>query len=194
MKKININLFILLTGIILLTSFSSAHGQLAVDPAASSLKWTGYHLGKSYEHYGFVTLKEGKLEIRDSKITAGEFVIDMNSITAEDVTDAKDNNKLVNHLKSDDFFSTKKFPEAKLVITGSELAGHGKLKTSGNLTIRGITKPITFETTLVEKNGAYEAYADLKIQRTDYKVMYGWKVENAILSGEFRMEVKVVAR
>lgn len=194
MKKINFNIFIVLVGIILLASISRVNGQLAVDPAASSLKWTGYHLGKSYEHYGFVTLKTGRLEIRDNKITAGEFVIDMNSITVEDVTEAKENTKLVNHLKSEDFFGTKKYPEARLVVTGSEPIGNGKLKTTGNLTIRGITKPITFETTLVEKDGGIEAYADIKIQRTDFKVMYGWKVENAIISGEFRMEVRLVAR
>lgn len=194
MKNVNFLPPLTLVAFILLSAFTGMDGRLTVDPSASKLKWTGYHLGKSYEHYGLVTLKKGNLEIRDGKITAGEFVIDMNSITVEDVPDAKDNAKLVNHLKSDDFFSTKKYPEARLVITGSEPVGTGKLKTTGNLTIRGITKPIAFETTLVEKNGTIEAYADLKIQRTDFKVMYGWKVENAILAGEFRMEVNVVAR
>lgn len=193
MKK-TVALFLALILVASLSSFKSntADGNYSVDTNTSQLKWTGYHLAKSYEHNGFVKIKSGKFSVGNDKITGGEFIIDMNSITNNDLTDAKDNAKLVNHLKSDDFFNVKKFPEAKLVIKKSEVAGTG-LKVTGDLTIRGITKTIEFDATLKEVGtNRVEAIADLKIQRTDFQVMYGWKIENAMLSGEFRMEIKLV--
>lgn len=192
MKKIILGL----CSIILLLVFSAfrvPEGTYSVDSQASKLRWTGYHLAKSYEHTGFVTIKSGKLEVSGGLITGGNFVIDMNTITNEDLTSAKDNAKLVNHLKSKDFFNVKQFPEANLVIKNSTSSGSG-LKVNADLTIRGITKPITFDATLTENGNTVEANATLTIVRTDYEVMYGWKVENAMLSGEFKMDVKLVAK
>ena len=186
--------FVTLILVATLSAFNviSTDGNFTVDTSASQLKWTGYHLAKSYEHNGYVKIKSGKFTVSGDKITSGEFVMDMSSISNNDVTNAKDNAKLVNHLKSDDFFNTKKFPEAKLVIKGSEVSGSG-LKVTADLTIRGITKAITFDATLQEgENGKVSANATITVQRTDFEVMYGWKVENAMLSGEFKMDVKLV--
>lgn len=166
-----------------------------IDTKASELKWTGYHLAKSYEHTGNVQLKSGSLTTDGEKITSGSFVIDMTSITNSDIEDEKDNKKLVSHLKAEDFFHVEKHPEAKLVITGSEETGDNTYETTGDLTIRGITKEITFDT-VIEKITDEEivATADLRVPRTEFKVMYGWSLENAMLDGEFRMEVKLVAK
>ena len=173
-----------------LLSFKSLESSLKVDTSESQLKWTGYHLAKSYEHWGYVGLKAGKATVKNGKITAGEFVIDMNTITSEDVEKESDKAKLVGHLKSDDFFAVEKYPEAKLVIKKMNASG----KTTGDLTIRGITKPVEFQTTIEQATDSkLVATADIKVDRTDFKVMYGWKLENAILSNEFRMEVKIVA-
>jgi len=176
------------------SSFRKGDTAYTVDTEASQLKWTGYHLAKSYEHAGLIKLKSGKLTVNKGVITSGEFVADMNSITDTDITDAEKNGKLVNHLKSPDFFDVANNPEAKLVITKSTAAANGVLKATGDLTIRGITKTIEFDAKLTETGKQVEATADLKITRTDFKVMYGWNVENAVLSGEFRLEVKLVAK
>ena len=117
-------------------------------------------------------------------------MIDMNTISSEDVEKESDKAKLVGHLKSDDFFSVEKYPEAKLVIKKMNASG----KTTGDLTIRGITKEVEFQTKIEQATDSkLVATADIKVDRTDFKVMYGWKLENAILSNEFRMEVKIVA-
>lgn len=191
----NLMLFIVLGVSIVLMSFTGnqSAGTFKIDTKASQLKWTGYHLAKSYEHTGFVTLKSGNLITDGEKITGGEFVIDMNTITDVDLKDAKDNAKLTNHLKSEDFFAVSQFPEAKLVITGSEKTGDNTYKTTADLTIRGITKTITFDTKVTKLTDTeIVASADFNVKRTDFKVMYGWKVENAMLSGEFRMQVSLV--
>lgn len=193
MKKITFSL-LLLAIVATFSAFAPVGATYSIDADASQLKWTGYHLAKSYEHTGFVKVKSGKLAVDKGAITSGEFVIDMATLTSTDVTDAEKNGKLVGHLKSADFFDVANNPEAKLVITKSFASSNGSLKTTGDLTIRGITKTIEFETVLTENGGQIVAIADLKIMRTDFNVMYGWKVENAMLSGEFRMEVKLVAK
>ncbi|TRX62157.1 YceI family protein [Fulvivirga sp. M361] len=173
------------------SAFEASKDTFTVNHTESELKWTGYHLAKSYEHWGYVQLKSGTLNVTDGIITSGQFIIDMNSISNKDVEKEKENTKLVSHLKSNDFFAVKKFPEAKLVINKSDASG----KSTGDLTIRGITKEVEFQTTIQESSSdKVVAVADIKVDRTDFKVMYGWKVENAILSNEFRMQVKIVAK
>ncbi len=190
MKKQLTLVTLALVGMISLASFKALETKYSVSTQDSQLKWTGYHLAKSYEHWGHVNIKSGSVTVSDGKITSGEFTIDMTSIANKDVEGEKDSKKLDGHLKSDDFFAVEKHPEAKLVITKVDGSG----KATGNLTIRGITKEIQFATKVEEISGSkLVATADIKVDRTDFKVMYGWKLENAILSNEFRMEVKIVA-
>lgn len=172
-----------------LTSFLTIEkSSYKVDVGQSNLKWTGYHLAKSYEHNGNVKLKSGSLEVENGKITGGDFVIDMTTITNNDQEGGK-NTKLVNHLKSDEFFNAEKFPEAKLVINKVEGS-----KASGKITIRNITEPISFDFKVDEASDSkIIATATLSIDRTKHEVSYGWTIENAMLSNEFKMEVKLVA-
>lgn len=186
-------LFVVLAGV--LTAFTVPDEKLAVDTAASQLKWTGYHLAKSYQHWGLVNLKSGSISTDGNKITSGEFVIDMTTIVDKDLEKAEDNAKLVGHLKSEDFFAVGKFPEAKLVIKKTEKKTGNIYNTTADLTIRGITKEITFDTVIKSiSKSALEATADFKVKRTDFEVMYGWTLENAMLDGEFRIEVQLVAK
>lgn len=168
---------------------------LPVDINSSEIKWTGYHLAKSYEHWGYVTLKSGFISTDGERITSGEFVIDMNSINNKDVADAKESAKLVGHLKADDFFGVEKYPNAKLVIKKTEKKEGNTYFTTADLTIKGITKEITFNTEVKSlKANQIEAMADIKIKRTDFNVMYGWSLTNAILDDHFRLQVNLVAR
>ena len=144
-------------------SFVQPADELKVDTAASEVKWTGYHLAKSYEHWGYVNLKSGSVMTEGNKIISGQFVIDMTSISDKDLEKAKDNAKLVNHLKSDDFFNTEKFPEAKLMIKSTSLKSGSTYSTVADLTIRGITKEIKFDIEMKSSNAsAIEATASFK--------------------------------
>jgi len=160
-----------------------------VDASKSTVKWTGYHLAKSYEHNGNVTIKSGSLDIDNGKITGGSVVIDMTSISNNDLDDKKKNAKLVGHLKSGDFFAVEKHPEAKLAITKVE--GN---KATGKITIRGITEEISFELSDVKvSDEMVSASTTLKVDRTKHEVSYGWTLENAMLSNEFQLEINIVA-
>jgi len=52
------------------------------------------------------------------------------------------------HLRSADFFEAEKFPGATFKSTKVESAGEGKLSVTGDLTIKGITKPVVLDVTL----------------------------------------------
>lgn len=178
-----------------LMSFTTPDEALPVDIKSSEIKWTGYHLAKSYEHWGYVNLKSGTVSTDGKKLTGGEFIIDMNSISNKDIESEKDNAKLVGHLKSDDFFGVNEFPEAKLVIKGSELKSGNIYTTTADLTIKGITKEIQFDSEVKSiSTSEVQASADLRIKRTDFNVMYGWSIENAVLDGEFRLQVNLIAK
>lgn len=187
-------LLITILSAITLFAFNNApKATFTVDKDATTVKWTGFHLAKSYEHKGTIAVKSGSLEADNGVISAGEIVIDMNTISCTDLEGEK-KAKLEGHLKSEDFFAVDKFSEAKLVITGSESKGDNVYTTSANLTIRGITKPISFETSVTESgDNKIAASAVIMVPRTEFEVMYGWKVENAVLSGEFKLEVALTA-
>lgn len=142
----------------------------------SELKWNGKKVGG--EHYGAISLKSGNLTVDKNKVTGGKFVIDMNSITVEDIKDAEYNGKLVGHLKNDDFFSVEKFPTATFEIKSlapiaKAAAGKPNYKVNGLLTIKGITKPVQFPATITVKNGVATAKADVTVNRAQYDVKYG---------------------
>lgn len=183
----------ILSGVILFAFKSAPEATFSVDTNATTLKWTGYHLAKSYEHTGNIQVKSGSLESNKGAITGGEIIIDMNTISCTDLEGGK-KAKLEGHLKSGDFFAVDKFPEAKLAITGSESKGDNVYTTTADLTIRGITKSVTFETTVKESSKSkIVASAIIMVPRTEFEVMYGWTVENAMLGGEFKLEVDITA-
>lgn len=147
-----------------------------VDVAKSDVKW---HAKKvTGEHMGTIALKSGQMLVNGNKITGGTFVIDMNSIACTDIKDAEYNKKLVGHLKSDDFFSVEKHNTATFKITGVKpiakaAAGQPNYTVTGDLTIKGITNPISFPATVSVKDGVASAKADVTINRAKYDVRYG---------------------
>lgn len=56
--------------------------------------------------------------------------------------------KFDEHLRSADFFDAAKYPTVVFQSTGTEAAGPGKLKVTGDLTIRDVTKPVVLDVTL----------------------------------------------
>lgn len=136
-----------------------------VNVKESKIEWTGEKITGS--HQGTITLKEGFLNFDEKTLTGGEFVMDMTSINVTDLT-GENKQKLEGHLSSDDFFGVNNFPTAKLVIKDAAKKGN-VYGVTGDLTIKGITKPITFDLK-VDKNSASTKF---EIDRTKYGVRYG---------------------
>jgi len=181
-------------------AFSSLNGPvevLTVNTEKSVIKWEGYKV--TGKHNGTVALKDGNLQFEDGQLTGGSFAMDMTSITVLDLT-GNYKAKLEGHLKSDDFFGVEKYPTAKFEITRVVSRGMpGDYKIEGDLTVKGITKPIRFNATVTEENGVQVAKADMKLDRTDYNVRYGSgsffdNLGDKTIYDEFDLSVELVAR
>jgi polyisoprenoid-binding protein YceI len=99
--------------------------------------------------------------------------IDMNSLYS-------DNAKLTNHLKSPDFFGVKANPKSKFVTSKVEKAGDD-YKITGNLTMIGATKEVSFPAKLAVSNGELTLTSAFMIDRTQWGMTYGQgKVDNAV--------------
>lgn len=154
----------------------------AVDTQASSVKWLGTK--PTGEHYGYVPIAEGELMVKDDMITGGNFTMTVANLTVEDIEDEETNAKLSGHLRSPDFFNTDTFPTISFEITGveqlqDEVTDEGMQlthKISGNLTIKDITKNISFKAQVNMAEGKIEAMTpQFLIDRTKWNVNYGSK-------------------
>lgn len=153
-----------------LFAVSSAYSQTyQVNADNAIVKWHGEKV--TGEHNGEIQLKEGSFTVDNNRISAGTFVIDMSSITNEDIEDEENRGKLIGHLKSDDFFGVEKYPTAKLKITGSSPFIKDVAKVNGDLTIKAKTHPVEFEVTRNESTYS----TDLTIDRSKYDVRFGSK-------------------
>ncbi|GMN11944.1 YceI family protein [Croceitalea sp. MTPC9] len=137
-----------------------------VKTDASTVTWKAYKVTGS--HTGTIALKSGSLEFDGDKLIGGEFVVDMTTINTTDL-EGDYKGKLDGHLNSDDFFATASNPTSTLVFTEVEASGKNSYQVTGDLTIKGITKPVTFDVSVYGS----KATATLKVDRAKYNVKYG---------------------
>lgn len=142
-----------------------------IDKNESQVKWTGKKV--TGQHHGTINLKKGTIELEDGVITSGIFEMDMNSIVNEDLKNEAINKKLVDHLKSDDFFSVDKYPVSTLKVKEVRPYNEEEFLFLGDLTIKGITKPVTFKAAIRNQNGKLTAKGSIEIDRTLYDIRYG---------------------
>jgi len=167
-----------------------------VNAAKSELTWVGKKV--TGEHTGKIALKEGVITMDGAKLTGGKFVADLTSITCTDLTDKEYNGKLIGHLKSDDFFSVEKHPTATFVVTKVAPKSAGVYDVTGNLTIKGITKPTTFPVTVKTTASGAEATGTLVVDRSKYDIKYNSKsffenLGDKMINDDFTIDVKLVA-
>lgn len=141
----------------------------------SNVEWIGAR--PASQHDGIVTLKEGHLKVSDGEIVGGRFVIDMENIIVLDITDSGRNARLKAHLESDDFFDVPNHPEALFEITAmhrlDDVKGDYSHQVTGNLTMRGTTRSVTFNALIDIDNEQLTARSmQFLIDRTEWGVNY----------------------
>jgi polyisoprenoid-binding protein YceI len=162
--------YILSISILTLFSFTSHVNKVNANKNNSTVIWTGSKPTGS--HTGNVTLKDGHLLFDHGNLVGGEFTIDMTSITCTDIESEKKNKYLVDHLKDEDFFDVNQFPEARLVVNRVKNLEGSQFEMKGNMTIKGITKPVTFNADIKINRNSYTAIAKIVIDRTKWGVEY----------------------
>ena len=145
--------------------------KYVADPSASKIEWTGKKL--TGEHYGEIKLASGELIFSKQKLSEGSFEMDMASINCIDITDTKSNKRLVDHLKSEDFFSVKRYPLSRFTITSVTCKSDNECDITGDLTIKDKTNPITFPVKLQRENEKMVAKATMTFDRSKYDVKFG---------------------
>lgn len=171
--------------------------KIGIDLTQSKLEWTGKKLGG--EHYGEIQLASGYLTFTKKKLTGGTFEMDMASITCADITDQKSNKRLVDHLKSEDFFSVARFSKSSFIITKVEPKSTTEYLVTGDLTIKGKTNPITFTAKINTMSNQSIAEATLVFDRSKYDVKFGSQsffenLGDKLVYDDVDMTVKLVLR
>ncbi|MBO0592100.1 YceI family protein [Cellulophaga sp. E16_2] len=138
-----------------------------VNAETSTVTWKGYKFAGS--HYGKINLKSGTLLFDGDKLTGGEFLIDMATISVEDLKAGEGKEKLEGHLNSDDFFGIEAHNTSKLIFTTVKATGKNSYEVTGDLTIKGKTAPVSFDVSVYGS----KATANLKVDRTVYDIHYG---------------------
>lgn len=160
-------------------SFIAATSQTVwkIDPVHSNVEFTVTHLVISEVTGRFtefeVMLTQTKDDFSGSNIDA---TINVKSINT-------DNEKRDKHLLTPDFFNSEKFPTVTFKSTSFKSSGKNKFNIIGDLTINGITKPVTLET--VFKGEAKDSYGNIRaafkattsINRFDYDVKWNAPLE-----------------
>ena len=170
---------------------------IAVNTESSMVTWIGSK--PAGKHNGTIGITGGEISVKGTEIVAGKFTIDINSLKNLDMDEGEYKQKLVGHLMSADFFDAANFPEATFEVTKVESFNQGNLQAdkdeykteytpaslsevivdnpthfiSGNLTMRGTTKNITFPASVSINGGVIRAKANFNIDRTEWGLMYG---------------------
>jgi polyisoprenoid-binding protein YceI len=160
-----------------LSSTTLAESQkVEISPAESAISWVGRKITGS--HAGKVPIKNGEVVLEGGAIKSGTFGIDLSGVQVTDISDQKQNAKLVGHLKSPDFFAAEMFPTAQFTIDSAvpmpkPLPSGENTTIKGTLAIKGITKPVEFPAKVAIKDGVAEATGKAKLDRTQWDIRYG---------------------
>ena len=157
----------------LINSVYAAPETFNIDPAHTAPRFEYSHLGYSNQLHRFDK-------------TSGKIVLDRAAKTGSvDVSiDAKSVNTgypLFNeHIQGADYFNTAKYPTITFKSTAVKFDGDKPVSVDGNLTIKGVTKPVTLTVTSFQamphpmlKRDAIGANAVTKIKRSDFNMGKG---------------------
>ena len=153
--------------------------SLTVDTAATTVRFTGHGVGQN--HSGVFKLAAGSLWLQNQTIAGGRFTINIPGMQLEE-KGALIEHKLRPHLLSADFFDAATYPTATFVITkveslaNADMAAPSPISTyriSGNLTLKNVTRNISFPALLHISDTAVSGTARFSIDRTWWGMNYG---------------------
>jgi len=163
---------------------------LELNGENTTVEWTGSKPTGAKHDGGFETLS-GTATIAGEKLVSMEATIDIKSMWS-------DNEKLTKHLLNPDFFESETYPESRFVstqvreATEAERTGEASEAThwvTGNLTIKGVTKSITFPATIEADEEAYRLDAAFDITRSQFEMDYG--LADAAIRDEVVVRLKI---
>jgi polyisoprenoid-binding protein YceI len=146
-------------------------GKVVLSPQNTTIQFVGTHVGpEPNPRVGYFTKFTGEVAI--DRATGALTGITLNVETDSLVTPIE---RLTNHLKSIDFFDVRAYPEAAFRATRLEAASapRGRYKVTGDLTIREVTKSISFPVTLKVTDGGAILTSKFALKRSDFGMTFG---------------------
>jgi polyisoprenoid-binding protein YceI len=139
--------------------------------------WQAWHVGKTGERSGSITIMSAEASVNEGMLAGGTWVLDMKSVTVTNFKgdETPKNAKLQGHLMSEAFFLTDSFPTSTFEITSSmdTMIGESNTMISGNLTMKGVTKNISFPAKVeISETGVSITSGTFEINRTDWGLSY----------------------
>ncbi len=154
-------------------------GTFNVDLASSSIKTVGAKV--TGDHTLDFKKFEGKIDVKAGQPAAIDFTLQMGEFTT-DIDNEEMSAKFIGHMKSADFLDAEKFPTATFKSTkieaGSTAAGTHQIE--GEMTLRGVTKTISFPATLTLDGAKASGKAEFTINRKDFGIVYAGKADDLI--------------
>ena len=151
-----------------------AQDTYRIDPVHSEVSFKVRHLLAKVS--GRFTKFSGDIKIDTKDISKSSVVVSIDAASVNTDVEARDN-----HLRSDAFFDVAKYPAITFKSTSVKEVAKGKLEVTGDFTLRGVTKRITFPITNAGTQAGPKpatvvaGFIDgaLTIDRQDYGVSYG---------------------
>lgn len=166
-----------------------------VDAKGSEVYWKGTKVGGM--HDGNAPFQSGSLVFDKGELKSGEFVVNLDKMTNKDLP-ADMAGKLVGHLKSDDFFSTEKYPTSKITFSEVKKLSNDKYEIKGNMTIKNITKPVTFTADVKNTGDKVTGKTNFKFDRTAFDIKYNsgnffQNLGDKLINDDVELKVNLVA-
>lgn len=167
-----------------------------VVSAESEINWIGKKVTGA--HNGTIGIKAGRLELENNQLSGGSFSIDTTSIQILDISDPATNTQFAGHLFSEDFFATDRYPEATFQITRVDHGDENHNLITGDLTIKGITHPLSFTAELHLVDSRITASGKILVDRTLYNMKFRsgnffTNLGDTLIYNEFELDIKLTA-
>ena len=177
-----------LTIAFLAASLSSASYAQKLIPTGNSISFTSKQMGVNVE--GSFKKFDAQVAFDPKKPEGGKvgFTIDLTSI---DIGDAG----TMAELKKPGWFDSARVPAATFASTGIKAAGPGKFEIAGNLTVKGIAKPVTVPVTLTQAGlpaGQTRADGSFVIKRLEYKIGDGDWNDVSLVANDVNVKLRLI--
>ena len=169
---------------------------LAIDLTKSTINWKGFKPGG--QHHGTIALKGAAVYLLNDEVQGGFAEIDMHSIVVGDL-EGETAQQLKGHLESADFFEVETYPTARFEISSVEKLTADSLQLSGNLTMKDVTKNISFKAKASKEAGVYMLSSEpFTIDRTAWNVQYGSKnifknLGDKFIDDEMELQISILS-
>lgn len=167
-----------------LSFLAMAQKSYTLDIKKSKILWKIETVGK---HNGQILFSWGKLDYTSkSEPLTASFIIDMNKITSLDRPTEKGRAEIDKELRSKGFFDVPVYPTATMVVKQIfKTPAPNVFRVTGDLTIKGITHRIEFNTTIIKKGELITAKASFNIARKKWNIDFkekpnDWDITAAI--------------